>query len=338
MKLPDHVHRIILSGPKSEAGASKIIARQILLKGARKIQVEEIKNNQAFHINLDAAGAEKYLTRKENNFLHKNIMGGRPNLSHDKIKNHLLRDGVVCPPLVKLGIMDEGGRVFKASMGKFVQINNFLGILGDAAKNLSAGQRIEIVDFCCGKSYLTFVVQYFFAEILKRPVHITGIDSKAGVIENCADIGRDLECGNLDLIADDINNFAPGHKIDIAISLHACDTLTDVALKKAVALGASVILAVPCCHKQLARQIQNKDLGFVLKYGLLRERFAAILTDALRAEWLRTEGYRTDVLEFVDFASSPKNVMIRAIKTGGGAKSDLKKIADKFGAEPEILK
>ncbi|MDR1071244.1 MAG: SAM-dependent methyltransferase [Rickettsiales bacterium] len=338
MKLPGNFHRVVLSGPKSEIGASKIIARPILLKGARKIQIEEIKNNQAFHINLDAAGAEKYLTRKENNFSHKNIMGGRPGLSHDKIKNHLLRDGVVCPPLVRLGVMDGEGRVFKASMAKFVQINNFLGILADAAKNLPAGKRIEIVDFCCGKSYLTFVVHYFFSEILKRPARITGIDAKAGVIENCASIGRDLECGNLNLVADDINNFDPGHKIDIALSLHACDTMTDVVLKKAVALGASVILAVPCCHKQLAGQIQNRDLGFILRYGLLRERFAAILTDALRAEWLRTEGYRADVLEFVDFLSSPKNVMIRAIKTGVGAKSDIRQTAGKFCAEPEILK
>jgi len=334
--------KIVLSGAKSGAAAHKIIIRPVEIKGVRQIQVEEFVGPQAFHKNMDIAAAEKYLGRVSKNFANVNITRGTANLSHDREKDYAFKDGVVIPPLVRLGIMDESGRVFKSKMDKFIQINNFISILGDAVRDIKTDGRLTIVDFCCGKSYLTFVVQYYFEHILNRPVHITGIDSKSDVIKNCGDIKRELVCDNLDLVADDINNFQPAGKIDIALSLHACDIATDAVLKKAVALGATVILAVPCCHKQLAKQIrpsgQNSELDFILKYGLLRERFAAILTDALRAEWLAANGYKVDVLEFVDFDNSPKNVMIRAIRTGKKSNADISKIAKEFNVQPEILK
>jgi len=332
MKLAADFAKIVLSG--SRTGTNKIIVRPIEIKGVPCVQIEEFRNNQAFHKNMDFAAAEKYLSAARRNFSNVKVTRGTTDLSHDKAKNRILQDGVVCPPLVALGIMDDAGKVFKSKMDKFIQINHFLGILGDAVKNLdTAGRPIEIVDFCCGKSYLTFVIQYYFAEILKRPVRITGIDSKSDVIKNCSDINTDVN-----LIADDINNFNPGHSIDVALSLHACDTATDIVLKRAAALGARVILSVPCCHKQLAKQIKNPDLDFILKYGLLRERFAEILTDAFRADWLAGQGYKTDVMEFVDYDNSPKNVMIRAVKTGRAAAADLRHIAKEFNITPEILK
>jgi trans-aconitate methyltransferase len=344
MNIPRDFHRIVLSGAKSENGASKIIARPILLKGARKIQIEEFVGTKAFHKNLDAAAAEKHLTRRARDFKNINVIRGQANgkknadMTHDRPKNHVLLDGVVCPPLVKLGIMGDDGRVFKTKMDKFVQINSFLRILGDAVKNLPADKELEIVDFCCGKSYLTFVADYFFAKILNRRARITGIDTKSDVIGKCACIGRDLSLENLNLIAGDINDFNPENKIDVALSLHACDTATDIVLRKAALLGAAVILSVPCCHKQTAGQIENKELDFILKYGLLKDRFSAILTDALRANWLENQGYKVDVLEFVDYGNSPKNVMIRAIKTNKKADNDLKETAEKFGIAPELLK
>ena len=346
MKWPKDFHRIILSGPKGlgpkGAGPSKVIVRPILLKGARKIQVEEFVNDQAFHKNMDDLAAKKYMERMAKNFKNINIIKGEANLSHDKNKEYILKDGKVCEPLLKLGIMDEDGRVFKNKMNKFVQINNFLRILGDAVKTLvsrlPADKELEIVDFCCGKSYLTFVIQHFFAKILRRKFRITGIDSKSEVIEKCRSLGQDLECENINLIAGDIRDFNPGRQIDIALSLHACDTATDVMLKKAAELGAEVILAVPCCHKQLAKQVKNSELDFILKYGLLKERFAALLTDAARANWLENCGYAVDVMEFVDYDNSPKNVMLRAVKTNKNGKNDLNEIAEKFGIKPEIMK
>jgi trans-aconitate methyltransferase len=285
---------------------------------------------------MDFTAAEKYLGAASKKFSNVSVTRGNTDLAHDKTKDRILKEGIVCPPLVALGIMDESGKVFKTKMDKFVQINNFLRILGDVVKKLETPDRpVEIVDFCCGKSYLTFVIQYYFSEILKRPARITGIDSKSDVIKNC----NDIKCGaNINLIADDINNFRPKHEIDIALSLHACDTATDIVLKKAASLGARVILSVPCCHKQLAKQIKNPDLDFILKYGLLKERFAEILTDALRANWLAGQGYKVDVMEFVDYSNSPKNVMLRAVKTGRAAATDLQKIANEFNVIPDILK
>jgi len=331
MKLVPDFAKVVLSGAKG--ATTKIIARPIEIKGGRQIQIEEFRNNQAFHKNMDWGAAEKYLTAAAQNFSNVNVTRGVADMSHDKQRNHILKDGAPCPPLVALGIMDVSGKVFKTKMDKFVQINHFLGILGDAVKNLDTHERpIEIVDFCCGKSYLTFVIQYYFSEILKRPARITGIDSKSDVIKNCGALNE-----NVNLVADDINNFNPGHEIDVALSLHACDTATDIVLKRAAFLGAKVILSVPCCHKQLSKQIKNSELDFILKYGLLKERFAEILTDAFRANWLAAQGYKTDVMEFVDYDNSPKNVMLRAIKTDRKASVDLHKIAKEFGVMPKIL-
>jgi hypothetical protein len=326
--------KLTLSGGQGDI--SKIIARPIELKGAHKIQIEEILGNQAFHKNLDANEAADYLTQAVRDFQNVNVIAGVADLSHNKKKDYIFNDGEIIP-LVRLGIMDEAGHVFKTKMDKFIQINNFLRILRDSLKNLPEDKTLEIVDFCCGKTYLTFISQYYLSVVLKRKVNIVGIDSKSEVISDCQKISGDLGCENINLIADDIRNFNPPHEIDVALSLHACDIATDIVLKKAVALGAKIILSVPCCHKQIANQIENSQLDFILKYGILKQRFSAIFTDALRANYLESHGYKVDVLEFVDFENSPKNLMIRGIKTGHTTKINLLEISAEFNTTPEIL-
>ena len=340
--------KIILTG-KTAGDIDRINLRRIIFKGALKFQAEEIKNNQAFHKNMEWESVEKYLAKHRPNFKNINIIRGEAEKSHDRQKDYIISDGAPCPPLIQLGVMDEDGKVFKSKMDKFIQINSFLEILRDATRHIKSekmtacpssprrrgsSDKIYIADFCSGKSYLTFVIEYFFTNILKRPVHIVGIDSKTDVIKKC----QDIACDNIELIAGDIRDFNPTHKIDIALSLHACDIATDIVLKKSVELGATAILAAPCCHQELHPKIKSPELDFILKYGTLRERFASILTDAIRAEWLSEQGYKVDILEFVDFANTPKNVLIRAVYNGKktGAKI-IKNTADKFGAAPATL-
>jgi hypothetical protein len=328
--------KLTLSDASSPARASKIIVRPIEIKGDRKIQIEEFIGPQAFHKNMDIPNAAQYLSHIAKNFHHINLAKGKANLSHDQTKNRIFQDGNVIPPLVKLGIMNDAGRVYKDKMDKFIQINHFLSILSGSIKQLPNDKTLEIVDFCSGKSYLTFIVSYFFTHILKRKVNIVGIDSKTDVIENCQLIARDAACDNIKLIADDINNFNPNTNIDIALSLHACDVATDIVLKKAVSVGASLILSVPCCHKEVAKQIKNEQMDFMLKYGIIRERFSALLTDALRANWLETKGYKVDIIEFVDYSNSPKNIMLRAVRTNRKSNMNLNKITADFNIRPNI--
>ena len=354
--LPRHFKKIILTGPVS-GKARRMTVRNILIKGAMKIQFEEFVGEQAFHRNLDYDDAVKHFERLRSNFKNINIMRGEADASHDRKKTYIIPDGTPCPPLIKLGIMDEAGNVFKTKMDKFIQINSFLNIVSDAVKYLDKKKVVNIVDYCSGKSYLTFLAEYFFKNILERRIHITGIDAKADVIKKCQSLAAEISCENIELISGDIKNFSPAHPIDIALSLHACDIATDEVLKQAVKNGAKIILAVPCCHKELSKQIKNNDsvssrcalarndkkgcddiFHFILKYGLMRERFAAVLTDSIRANWLENNGYKTDILEFVDFNNTPKNVMIRAVFTGKKSGCNAVAAAARFGVTPSILR
>jgi len=334
--LPRHFKKITLSGAV-KGRVTRMSVRSIIMKGAMKIQFEEFIGEQAFHRNLDWNDAVKHFERLRQNFKNINVIRGETDPSHDKKKTYIIPDGTPCSPLIKLGIMDESGNVFKTKMDKFVQINSFLNIINDAIKYLDNTKTIEIVDFCSGKSYLTFLVEYFFDKILRRRCHIIGVDSKTDLVKKCRDTAIDLACENIELISGDIKDFDPKMMIDLALSLHACDTATDIVLKQAVKLGAKIILAVPCCHKELSKGIKNEEINFILKYGLMREKFAAILTDSLRANWLENNGYKTDILEFVDFNNTPKNVMIRAIFTGKKSGYNTKTTAARFNVSQSIL-
>ena len=238
-------------------------------------------------------------------------------VAHNRQKEYLLQDGTPVPFLIELGVMTPEGKVRAAKYDKFKQINRYLEMVADCVDALPKDRPLTIIDFGCGKSYLTFAVHYFFSQLRKTQVKIIGLDLKAEVINECNEIAKKLGCDGLSFQIGDIAQFAEVDAVDMVLSLHACDTATDYALAKAVGWNAQVILAVPCCHKELAQQMSNDDLSPILSYGIVHERFAALATDALRAELLKTVGYRVQLLEFIDLENSPKNILIRAIKQLG---------------------
>ena len=265
----------------------------------------------------------------------KNLLSG-----NDRRKNYILREGVPVPFLVRLGIMTAQGKVIAAKYDKFRQINRFLEILSDAIRELPPkNEPVSVVDFGSGKSYLTFAVQYYLTEILGIECQIFGLDLKKDVIEYCSKVAEELSLKNLEFAVGDIAQFGEDKKPDIIITLHACDTATDYALNYAVKKGAKVILSVPCCQHEINLQLKKSSVEEsspfepLLKYGLIKERFAALVTDAVRGELLENSGYKVQMLEFIDDEGTPKNLMIRAVK-----KDDEKKKGAGKNALLETLK
>ena len=218
------------------------------------------------------------------------------------------------PFLVDLGVMTAEGRVVHARYDKFRQINRFLEFIEDILPALPRDRELTILDFGCGKSYLTFAVYYYLRECWGLDVRIIGLDLKRDVIRRCSELGRKYGYEKLTFLEGDIAGYEGCSQVDMVVTLHACDTATDHALYKAVKWNAKVILSVPCCQHELNAQIQNDVLAPVLKYGLLKERIAALVTDGLRAELLEQQGYDTQILEFIDMEHTPKNILIRAVK------------------------
>jgi SAM-dependent methyltransferase len=234
--------------------------------------------------------------------------------AHNRAKDHLLLEGVPCPFLIEIGVMTSEGLVKSAMTHKFRQINRFLELVDDIVPSLPAGQELRIVDFGCGKSYLTFALHHLLTNIHGREVRIIGLDRKAEVIRHCAKIAGRLGCRGLEFREGDIASHQEAEAVDLAVSLHACDTATDDALAQAVRWQTRVILAVPCCQHELAKEIDSRELAPLLRHGILHERFAALATDALRALVLEICGYSTQVVEFIDLEHTAKNVLIRAVR------------------------
>lgn len=242
----------------------------------------------------------------------------------NKKKNYLLQEGIPVPFLIRLGIMTAEGRVVSSKYDKFRQINRFLEIISDILPQVQKAQQKEkplsIVDFGSGKSYLTFAVQHYLTKVLNIDCQIFGLDLKKDVIDYCSTLAKDLNLKNLSFAVGDIASFGQDKKPDIIITLHACDTATDYAIKK----GATAILSVPCCQHEINAQLKKSSLPQdsllqpLIKYGLIKERFSALVTDAVRAEYLEKSGYSVQVLEFIDDTLTPKNLMIRAIKSTVG--------------------
>ena len=210
--------------------------------------------------------------------------------------------------------MTADGRVRSSMTRKFRQINRFLELVDDIVPSLAPGRELRIVDFGCGKSYLTFALHHLLTEIHGRDVRIVGLDRKADVMAHCASIAGRLECRGLEFREGDIATHQETEPVDLAVSLHACDTATDDALSQAVRWQSRVILAVPCCQHELARKIASPDLAPLLRHGLLHEQFAALATDGLRALALEACGYATQVVEFIDLEHTAKNILIRAVR------------------------
>ncbi|WP_191018084.1 class I SAM-dependent methyltransferase [Treponema zioleckii] len=254
--------------------------------------------------------------------LKKRFLQYENNSSDTKKKNYILAEGKPVPFLVHLGIMTAEGKVISSKYDKFRQINRFLEFIDDIIDDVSekCGSKLRILDFGSGKSYLTFAVQYFLTEIKKIDAEIFGLDLKKDVIEYCNSLTQKLNIKNLTFAVGDIASFGEEKSPDIIITLHACDTATDFALDYAIRRNAKAILSVPCCQHEINSQLKKtsvpEDSPFapLLKYGLIKERFSALVTDALRAEFLEAHGYKTQILEFIEESNTPKNLLIRAVK------------------------
>ena len=270
-----------------------------------------------------------------------------PAVKAEKNKNYIIQEGVPVPFLLVLGVMTEQGKVVASRYSKFRQINRFLEFVDDVLPSVvTEGEPVRIADFGCGKSYLTFAVHYFLTEIKKIPCQIEGLDLKKDVIDFCNQTTQKLGLENLNFRVGNISDYSGNEAPDIVMTLHACDTATDFALEYAVSRGAKAILSVPCCQHQINTELTNNRKGKIkqddnplepiLKHGLLREKFSSLLTDALRGEWLEQQGYRVQMLEFIDEEHTPKNILIRAVKTGKTQKKDRPQILDDLKIAQEL--
>lgn len=244
-------------------------------------------------------------------------MQDRPaaSLTHDRSKQYILKEGQPVDFLIELGVQTPDGRIAKAKYDKFRQINRYLEFIQDILDKLPTDRTIHIIDFGCGKSYLTFAMYYFLHTLGGRDIEVTGLDLKEDVILHCNELAQKLGYDRLHFEQGDIKGYQETDRVDMVVSLHACDKATDYALEKAVKWGAEVILAVPCCQHELNGQIHCDVLAPIFKYGVIKERMAALITDALRANLLEQQGYDTQILEFIDMEHTPKNLMIRAVKS-----------------------
>lgn len=357
--LQEHLNKdfisAVLSNPREKEGVSKVKVRPLIHRGALMFQLETFRNRQAFHENLrEGEACEKILgymeqlkqlqmETKEQSYTVLVSKKGKitikrkaqkqckepGELSHNRKKHYILEEGITVPFLVDLGVMTKEGKIVNSRFDKFRQINRFLEFIEDVLPKLPNDREITILDFGCGKSYLTFAMYYYLHELKKYDIRIVGLDLKREVIRDCNVLARKYGYEKLDFLEGNIADYTGVKEVDMVVTLHACDTATDFALAKAVGWNAKVILSVPCCQHELNGQMETKEgkaspaakvLEPVLKYGLLRERMASLLTDGLRAQYLEREGYDVQVLEFIDMEHTPKNILIRAVQASAGAK------------------
>lgn len=335
----EDIMRIIISNQRNKNQTlKKVIVRKIKVKEQMVYQFEKYTKTQVFHENVKKDGAialcvqllrEQFrqaeittkgmayfvkLSKKEKLFISKKKMT-LPNVevSHNRSKQYLIPDGTFVAPLYDLGIFTKEGKVVNTMYDKYKQINRFIEMINDCIT--PEMKELSIIDFGCGKSYLTFILYYYLVEIKKIKVNMIGLDLKADVIQNCNEIAEKYGYEGLHFEIGDINGYQCDHPVDMVISLHACDTATDYALYNAISWNAKMIFSVPCCQHELNGQIQSEHFGITTRYGLLKERFAAILTDEIRANLLEYCSYKVQVLEFIDLAHSPKNILLRCVKS-----------------------
>jgi len=270
-------------------------------------QISAWSNTTTFELKISKKG--KFLLSKKKSDNVKLV-----NKGHNKEKNYILQEGMIIEPLIDLGIFTKEGKVVNSKYDKYKQINRFVEVIDDEIKH-NDFKELTILDFGCGKSYLTFVLYYYFTEIKKINVKMIGLDLKVDVIKKCNDIAKRYNYENLHFELGDINGFKYNNKVDMVITLHACDTATDYALYNAIKWNTNMIFSVPCCQHEFNNQMKAESLSILTKYGIIQERVAALMTDSVRANLLESVGYRTQLLEFIDIAHSPKNILIRASKS-----------------------
>lgn len=338
----------VLSNPREKDGTVKVKIRPVMKQDRLLFQCEEYRNNQAFHLNLEAEATSEYVenqmkvfkqmqmetrqfryqvlvSKKGKMTIQKRLQTAEVkevNYSHNRAKHYILEEGKTVPFLRDLGVMTKTGEIVRTKFDKFRQINRFLEFIEDILPQLPKDREVTILDFGCGKSYLTFEMYYYLHELNGYDIRIIGLDLKTDVIEACNQLAKKYGYRKLKFLEGNIADYTGSDEVDMVVTLHACDTATDFALAKAVGWKAKVILSVPCCQHELNGQMANEVLAPLFSYGLIKERMAALVTDSLRAEYLKREGYDTQILEFIDMEHTPKNILIRAVYTGKRGDND----------------
>ncbi len=343
--------QIILSNSQNKEYALKIKIRPVMIKEKLLFQETLYRGTQVFHENYEEAAMaeriEKLLTEifRQGEFQGtalratvlvskkgkitiktKQVQKSEPerDLAHNRTKQYILQEGKPVDFLVGLGVQTPEGKITKNRYDKFRQINRYLEFIEDVLDKLPTDRTIRIIDFGCGKSYLTFAMYYYLHVLQGRDIFVTGLDLKKDVIAHCNELAQKCGYDRLQFEVGDISTYHGSDKVDMVVSLHACDTATDYALEKAIKWDATVIMAVPCCQHEVNKQISCKELQPLLKYGLIKERMSALITDAVRANLLEAQGYDTQIVEFIDMEHTPKNLLIRAVKREGAAKMQQK--------------
>jgi hypothetical protein len=332
-----HPHKLVLSNGKDEY--RKLVFQRKIIKGSNIFQLEKYTEKQVFHENIEEAKltetvslyfpeAFKQLNAftsemdydikagKKGNLAisRKNVTGKQIVISgNNRKKKYILDEGMDIPVFRELGIFTSEGKVVRSMYDKFRQMNRFIEIVDDILKN-HKGDSINIIDFGCGKSYLTFLLYYYIVEIRHMKTRIVGLDLKEQVINNCNALAEKYGYKNLSFEIGDINGYKADMKVDMVVTLHACDTATDFALYNAICWNADYILSVPCCQHEVNKQIHSDKLSALTKYGIVKERTSALITDAIRGCVLESCGYKTDLMEFINIEHSPKNILIRSVK------------------------
>lgn len=348
-QINENLIQAVLSAGRKADGPSKVKIRPVKLKDQICYQASALEGTKVFHKNYDREQMLAYLEAElSGNFGQLQCQGAlmdgvvlvskkgkmtikekhhavRENVqiqAHNRVKQYILKEGIPVPFLTDLGVMTEKGKIITSRYDKFRQINRFLEFIEDILPRLAKDREVTILDFGCGKSYLTFAMYYYLKELKGYDVNIIGLDLKTDVIEKCNGLARKYGYEKLHFYQGDIADYEGVSAVDMVVTLHACDTATDFALAKAVEWGAQVILSVPCCQHEVNKQIRNELLEPVLHYGILKERMSALITDAIRANLLESKGYETQILEFIDMEHTPKNLLIRAVKKGKTAQAE----------------
>ena len=334
------IQKLIISNPLSKSEQYKKI---VIENKGRTYQIAKYTEKQVFHENISF---EELFSRcvelTENHYKQVNAMSAKEEhiiliskkgkcnykvkktatdtvkltstaTNHNRQKNYILKEGMNIAPLVDMGVFTKDGKVVNSMYDKYKQINRFIEIIDDEVAGLKV-EELNVIDFGCGKSYLTFVVYYYLTEVMNLKVNMIGLDLKEDVIKKCNQAAEKYNYQNLKFEVGDVNGFKAPFDVDMVITLHACDTATDFALYNAIQWNAKMIFSVPCCQHELNKQMKPENLSIMSRYGIIKERFAALATDAIRGNLLEYCGYKTQLLEFIDFEHTPKNILIRAVK------------------------
>ena len=363
---------MVISSARGGGDFIKIKVRPVMIRDSLYFQVSRYTDKQVFHENMTAEDALETLSgwilhdfrqaqiRMQDEMVtvlvskkgkatvksKKAACIETQNLEHNRKKQYIIEEGTAVPFMIDLGVMTESGKIIRTRYDKYRQINRFLEFIEDILPELPTDRTVHIIDFGCGKSYLTFAMYYYLKVLKHYDIRITGLDLKQKVIEDCQALADRYGYDGLQFLCGDIADYNGTDEVDMVVTLHACDTATDYALYKAVKWHASVILSVPCCQHELNRKMQCETLSGAFQYGLIKERTAALMTDAMRGQLLEMKGYKTQLLEFIDMEHTPKNILIRGVKSNGllpkaarkQQMENYQKCRDFFGAELTLEK